>query len=1136
MRMSFIKIELAKRTEVNPRFINPKLKHMEKKQSRTVSINATGLLKVFMLMKLTIVLMLLTSLQLSAKVFSQNTVTLKFQSTDLKKALGQIEKKSSFRFLYNDEIVSSNQKVSLDANNMLVTDVLDNIFSGTELTYRVLNNNLVVVTKKNVAVQDVRVTGKVTNATGEALPRVSVRIKGSAAGTSTGSDGSYSINVPDGATLVFSSVGYETAEVAVNGRTEINVVLQASTKVLDQVIVVGYGSQRKIDVTGSVATIKGEEISKQASINPISALQGKVAGVQVTNSGAPGASPQIRIRGVGTVYGNANPLYVVDGVWNDDISFLNPADIENITVLKDASSEAIYGIRAANGVILVTTKKGTRNSKPVVNYNGFVGNQVITNDYKMANGPQYAQMVNELDVLGGTAPRYAKPDAFGSTDWNHQIFRNALITNHQVSVSGGSEKTTYNASFGYLKQEGIVSTNSFDRFTLKLQNDFQVFSKLKIGYVLNGSMNKSRDINGSIFHQIYAAVPIAPVRYADGTYGDPNDFNVTSSALFNPQVTIDFFNQRSKTYRLNGSAYADLKITKNISFRSSIGGDFGQGEAVNYAPVYSATLAQRNSLSRLTVTNTKVRNWILENTLSYENKFANAHSVKILLGQGAQSYRTNETIESAENVPDNGSGYYLSLGNNYLISDPVRDYSKVASYFGRINYGYKNKYLITATMRADGSSKFSTDNRWGYFPSIGAAWVVTEEKFMEKQKIFNSLKLRGSWGKIGNMSVPANLSTLKVTQNNGFIYVGGNGSTSPGASINTIVPPVTYWERGVGTDIAVEAALLNNRLNVEIDWYNKKTEKAIFDIPILGSLGTTGSSIIGNQATFQNRGLEFLVSWKGTVGKNLSYSLSGNLGINENKVLAVSSGANPIYQAVGTTGSNNFNTRTVVGQPIGQFFGLQVVGIFQNAAEIAAYTHNGGVIQPNALAGDFKYADTNNDGAIDDKDRVVLGNPNPKYTFGFNTSWNYKAFDLSLDFQGIAGVKIYNANIGLRYGTENFTKDWYENRWHGEGTSNTYPSVFIAGGQNNRSNSFYVEDGSYLRIRNIQLGYTLPNSIISRWKMTRLRVYANAQNPFNFFKYRGFSPEVGGGPTRAGVDIDVYPLYATYNFGVNLTF
>ncbi|HET7898132.1 MAG TPA: hypothetical protein VFL47_10690, partial [Flavisolibacter sp.] len=409
--------------------------------------------------------------------------------------------------------------------------------------------------------------------------------------------------------------------------------------------------------------------------------------------------------------------------------------------------------------------------------------------------------------------------------------------------------------------------------------------------------------------------------------------------------------------------------------------------------------------------------------------------MRILAGQGAQSYQFKQSISSAENVPNNSEGdYYLSLGSNRDVVDvqpgeyPL--YSRVASYFGRVNYSFQNKYLVNATMRADGSSKFSGDERWGYFPSIGVGWVITSEKFMTNQAVFNNLKLRGSWGKIGNMSVPANLSVLKVTQTPQFIYIGGNGTTAPGANINTIVPPATFWEKGVGTDIGLEASLLKSKLYTEITFYNRKTENAIFDIPILGSLGTSGSTITGNQATFQNQGFEFLLTWRDNAfNKKLSYTLSGNLAINDNKVLEVSTGVNPIYQAVGTTGSNNFNTRTMQGRPIGEFVGLQVLGVFQSDAEIKSYvSKNGVVLMPNAKAGDLKMADVNEDGVIDDKDRVVIGNPNPKYTYGFNTNFNYQQFDLSLDFQGIAGVDIYNANMALRFGTENFTEDFYNNR------------------------------------------------------------------------------------------------------------
>lgn len=1087
---------------------------------------------------------MLACLQATAIAYGQDKISMNIQSTDIKKALSIIERKTDYHFLYNESVVAGKPKIDLVVKDVDITTVLDKILTANGIYYRILNNNLIVLKADGsgaaTEAADIRVSGRVTGNAGAPLSGVSVTIKGTNTGTTTDEGGNYSITVPtETSVLVFSYVGYSTQEVTVGTNATINISLAGSASQMDNIVVVGYGTQRKIDVTGSVSQIRGEEIQKQPVMNPVSGLQGKVAGVQITNSGAPGSSPQIRIRGVGTVYGNPNPLYVVDGVWYDDISFLNPADIENMTILKDASSEAIYGIRAANGVVLVTTKRG-RNTKAIVNYNGYVGNQIVTNEVKMANGPQYAQMVNELDVIGQIAGRYANPNSYGSTDWYHQILRDALTTNHQVSVSGGSERSSYNFSLGYLLQDGIVEKNRFERYTAKLQNDFQVASPLKLGYVVTGSMNKSTDIPGSIFHQLYASVPIVPVYYEDGTYGDPNDFNVTSSANFNPQVTLDFFNQKSRNYRLTGNVFADLKFAKHFTFHSSAGGDFGQNEVRNYTPVYVATLIQRNSVSKLSLTDGRTRNWILENTLTYDNRFGD-HNVKVLLGQGAQSYSYRQSTATAENVPNNSEGdYFLSLGTNRNITD-FGSLDRVSSYFGRVNYSFQNKYLLTATIRADGSSKFSEDNRWGYFPSIGAGWVITSEKFMDGQKIFDNLKLRGSWGKIGNMSVPANLSVLKVTQTPQFIYVGGNGTTAPGANINTIVPPATFWEKGVGTDIGLEASLLKNKLYAEITFYNKKTENAIFDIPVLGSLGTSGSTITGNQATFQNRGVEFMVNWKGNaVNSQLTYSFSANLGINNNKVLDVSTGTNPIYQAVGTTGSSNFNTRTIAGQPIGQFVGLKAIGIFQSAAEVQNYVSKTGVVlMPNAKAGDLKMADINEDGVIDDKDRTVLGNPNPKYTYGFNTSFTFKQFDLSLDFQGIAGVDIYNANLALRFGTENFTEDFYKNRWHGQGTSNLYPSVYLAGGQNPRANSFYVEDGSYFRVRNAQLGYTLDRALLNRWGISKLRLFANAQNPLNFFRYRGFSPEVlarDNNPTRAGVDVDVYPLYATYNFGVNLTF
>lgn len=1001
-----------------------------------------------------------------------------------------------------------------------------------------------------IILADGKVTGKVTDSNGEGIPGASIRVKGTATGTTTDVNGKFILNAPANAILVISSVGYETQEIAVNNRTDLSVVLATSSKELDQVIVIGYGTQRKLDVTGAVAQIKGDEISKQASTNPVSALQGKVAGVQITNSGAPGASPQIRIRGLGTVYGNPNPLYVVDGVWFDDISFLNPADIENISVLKDASAQSIYGIRAANGVVLISTKKG-KSDQSSVTYNGFVGYQRVTNPVQMANGKEFATMISELaNYNGAVPPAEYDPAKYGQgTDWTRQILRGAMINNHQISMTGGSEKSTYNFSLGYLNQQGLVQGNDFTRYTARLQNDFNLSKYLKVGYNLTGAANNSNDIDEGIFHQIYAAAPIVPVRYADGTYGDPSDYNLGDGANFNPQVTVDYFNQKAKKYRLTGNIFADVKFANHFTFHTSVGGDFIQTETTKYDPVYAATLKQRRTVSLLTLTRTENRNWILENTLTYDNVFNNDHSVKVLVGQSAQRYQYYQLTGSAQNVPNTSEGdFYLKLGN--AVGRELKDegdLSTVASYFGRVNYAFQNRYMLNASLRADGSSKFYGDQRWGFFPSIGVGWVISEEAFMKNQTTFNNLKVRASWGKIGNASVPSSLSVLRVAQDPYLTAIYG-GVANTGASINSIVPPTTFWERGVGTDIGIEAAFMNNRLTIDADYYNKKTELAIFDIPILASVGTNSSKIIGNQADLQNRGVELSINWKDNISKDLSFSIGGNISYNDNKVLSVTTGDNPIYGGGAASTGGSFSTRTIAGQPIGQFFGYIVDGIFQNSAEVASSA------QPNAKPGDFKYRDISGpegkpDGKIDGLDRAPIGNPNPKYSYGINTSWNYKQFDLALDFQGVAGVDIYNANLGLRFGNENFTKDFYDHRWHGEGTSNTYPSANIGGGDNYKPNSFFVEDGSYFRVRNIQLGYTLPQRLVEKMRIKKLRVYANAQNALNFFKYKGFSPEIVGsfknnGNVKAnsdaninsGIDTNVYPMFATYNVGVNVTF
>lgn len=1007
---------------------------------------------------------------------------------------------------------------------------------GKKLRFLSLAMLLLFITVGAMA-QTRSVSGKVTSSDGP-VPGASVLVTGTTRGVSTDADGNFTIELgPSDNSLTISFIGLKTITVEVGNRTTVDVALEADVTALDEVVVVGYGEQRKADITGAIVSVKGGEISKQASINPISGLQGKVAGVQITNSGAPGSSPQVRIRGLGTVGSGSAPLYVVDNVWYNDISFLNPADIENLSILKDASSQAIYGVRAANGVIIITTKRGLKNSAPSVTYDGFYGSQVATNLVDMANGPQFATLINELDAANGVTPRYADPDSYGSTDWYRQVLRSAMISNHNVGINGGTDKSTYNFALGYLRQEGTVETNDFSRYTARIQNDVTANDWFKFGFTATGAFNKSNDIDGGIFHQIYAAAPIVPVYYEDGSYGDPNDFSVGSSNSFNPQVTLDFFDQQSKNYRITGNAYAEAKFLKNFTFRTSWSGDYGLSESKRYAPVYTATLSQRNSISQLTMGKADTRNWMIENTLSYSTQFMEDHNITLLLGTALQHNGFYQMTASAQNVPNTSDGdHYFDQGNNYFLNDEGK-IQNTASFFTRLNYSFRDKYLLTATYRLDALSDFIGDDRNGHFPSIGLGWVISEEEFMKNQTFLSNLKLRASWGKNGNNSVRRQLAVQNTTVYPLAVFGQNNDVYGIGQSIATQVPPSVSWEKAVGTDVGLELGFLNNKLTVELDWYNKKTEDAIFPIVILSHLGTSSGNIEGNQATIENTGFEFQASWNDNITEDLTFTIGANFAINKNEVTEVLGGEIPYYGAAGTTGGA-FNTRTVLGQPIGQFFGYKVAGIFQTEEEIDEYvSSDGDIIQPSAQPGDFKYKDLNDDGVIDAKDRTIIGNPNPKFLFGINTTFNWRNFDFTLDMQGVMGVDVYNAELGYRFGTENFTKDFYDNRWHGEGTSNSYPSANIGGGTNYMANDFYVESGSYFRFRNIQLGYTLPSTLTERIKIRSIRVYANAQNALTIFKYRGFNPEVGGtNPILQGIDVNTYPLFATYNLGLNVKF
>ncbi|PSR53232.1 SusC/RagA family TonB-linked outer membrane protein [Adhaeribacter arboris] len=968
----------------------------------------------------------------------------------------------------------------------------------------------------------VPISGRVTDAkTGEALIAVSVLVKGTTSGAQTDVEGNFTVNAPANATLVFSYIGYQQQEVPVNNRTTINVQLATDATQLNEVVVVGYGTQQKRDVTGSITSVKGDELIKQSSQNPVSSIQGRVAGVQITNTGTPGASPQVRIRGVGSAQGGVEPLYVVDGTFVPDLSFLNPADIESMEVLKDASSASIYGVRAANGVVLVTTRKGKAGA-PRINYNGFAGIQKVTNRLEMANAQEYATLINEKFAII-EEPR-TLPLTTPSTDWYDQVLRTAQVHNHQLSMSGGTERITYNFSGSYLNQQGIVKKNDFERITARLQTDFKVTNNIKVGYNAIFTNIKTDTIPSGVLYQAYVAPPILPVREANGRYGDPASINLGNFS--NPQASLDWFNQVNRSQRLTGNVFGELTFLKDFTFRTSLGLNYGVSDYRNYKSRDSLTSIQFAERSLLTKGNLKSNSWLWENTLTYSKEIG-ANRFTVLLGISSQRDRWEEVIGTINDVPNNSeASYYFSLGDQATARiQNTGDLYTFASYFGRINYAFKDKYLLTTSLRYDGSSKFPEGNRFDIFPSVGLGWMVTEESFMKNQTAINNLKVRASWGKLGNSNIPSNVFNQTASLIPGYIAFFG-GIPYTGGNFDQAVPPTLLWEVVKETDLGFEMVTLNNRLTVEADWYDKRTEDAIFRVPFLSSSGL-GGSINGNFASFKNTGVEFAANWNTEATSNFRYNVGFNVAYNRNEVTNIDTSI-PQYGGSGGV-AGNLTTISRLGDPIGSFYGFVVDGVYQTEQEVT------GSAQPAAKPGDFRYRDLNNDKVIDNRDRTIIGNPNPRFIYGINSGFNFYNFDLQLDIQGVAGVEIYNANKGNRFGNENYTKDFFENRWHGAGTSNSYPSADLSG-VNLDPNSWYIENGDYIRIRNLQVGYTLPTNLTGKWKIQSIRFYANAQNPVTFFKYNGFTPEVGGPPTNAGIDLNVYPLSATYNFGVNVNF
>lgn len=997
-----------------------------------------------------------------------------------------------------------------------------------QLTMKTLTSTLLMLLVGFVTVAQNKLTGKVSDEKNkEGIPGVSIAIKGTSQGATTDMNGQFTLTVSSNAILVISSVGYETKEVTYAGQATLDISLSEAANELAQVVVVGYGTQRKVDITGATSSIKGEDLAKQPVMTPTQAIQGKVAGVQIISSGRPGSSPNIRIRGTGTALAGTATLFVVDGVLTDDISNLNTADITNVDILKDASSTAIYGSRGANGVVIITTKKGA-SGKLSVNYNNQIGARQAANLVKMANATEYA---NYLSAASG------RPIQAGttSTDWYGQILRTAMMQNHNLSISGGSEKATHYLSLGYLTDEGIVINNIFKRFTARLNNDFTLHPKLKIGLMTSYANSRDQNVNlGAAYNNAYRAAPIIPA-VENGLYGNTSLYQNVGNAVLDIKNNDDL----TLNNRLQGAGYVEFKPLAFLTFRSSMGGDliFSNQRVYNYQFNNDGTTFiqpggnQRNPNSNLTSRQTTLFRWVWDNTVSF-NKQWNDHTFGVMVGTTAEAYSMNTFSAYRRDVPAASNLWYINTGNaNTSTNSGDGDKWARNSYISRANYNFKDKYLLTATLRADGSSRFPTQNRWGYFPSVGLGWVLSEESFMKGQHLFETLKLRASWGRVGNDRIDSDGYLVTVEPN--LAYAFGGGTATLGSAITQIKDPNLKWETTEEMDLGLEFSAMNGRLQGEFGFYDKKSRNLLINVKVPSVTGDKDGVVLTNAASIRNTGLEAMLNWRDKISSTVSYRVGANATFNKNSVIGLN-GGQPILDG-GIGAAQQYTTKTDNGQPVGSFYVLQVLGVFQTDDEISAYKNSKGqVIQPGASAGDFKYQDTNDDGRIDDADRVFAGSYQPKVFFGINLGFTYKSFDFSADAIGNLGNVVYNGKKAFRQALlDNVERSMAYGRWTRGSGIQTEPA---ANAGNLPASTYFIESGNFIRLNNVTLSYSLPAATLQKAHIGTARVFITAQNIFTLKKYTGFTPELPGDPTRAGIELNAYPTTKTLAVGINVGF
>ena len=971
----------------------------------------------------------------------------------------------------------------------------------------------------SMAQNKITISGVVTDKTGETVIGASVRVKGQESkGSITDINGKYQIvDVASNTTLIFSYIGMREQEIAVNGRSTINVKMEEDSQLIDEVVVVGYGSAKKRDLTGSIVTVKADEIASKPSTNPLASIQGKVAGVQVVNTGRAGQDPEIRVRGTNSING-FKPLYVVDGLFTDNINYLNTADIESMEILKDPSSLAIFGVRGANGVIIITTKRA-KIGKTMVNINSSVGWKVIYDRVGVTNAEEFKMLYNEQLISQGSDP-YDYTQWAGNTDWQDEIFQTGFLTNNNVSITGATDKSKFYLGLGYVMEEGSIKTEKLNKFTVNLNSEYSVTDFLRFGFQLNGVRAKYPDAKG--VDGALKAAPIAPTHDLEsGLIHTLPDFQ--RAQVWNPLIETELrgAHNKSENYRVAGNVFGEIDILKNLTFKATFSMDYASSQGRSYSPliyVYNPDveggkerLTERESVNQSKSTSLAAQS---DYVLTYLGQFGN-HGLTLTAGL-TTNYNESSSLSGGRSqlagygilVGDDPDRWWLSTIDDISTATNGGSQSDrfTMSYLFRALYNYKNRYLLNASFRRDGSSVFyKTGNTWDNFYSFGAGWVMTEEKFMQNQNVINFLKLKGSWGVLGSQNTGSSYPAYATIVSSGSAVFGDNIIAGKGP--NKLISPTLGWERNYSWEVGFDMHMFNDRLQLSPVYYNKTTKDMLTSIP--GIAGTVPG--LQNVGEIRNRGFELSASWNDKIGEDWRYGLGANLSTIDNKVLSL---VNKDYNIISGP------SRVSEGYPIGYFYGYKVEGVYQNEDDIRFSPINSvGSVTP----GDLKFADVDGNGKITDNDRTMIGNPTPDFTYGFNVNLGWKNLDLTVDMMGVYGNEIYRNWGSSSYAQLNYRTEQL-NRWHGEGTSNWEPLLDPSHKINQEASTYFIEDGSFFRIRNIELGYNFDKRLLNRIKVQSLRLYTNVQNPKTWSRNGGYTPEVGGSAISFGIDGGGYPM------------